>query len=225
MNPRKIRPWFDVTILSISLSLMMVAGVKAQSIRPIDPNLVPRQGKTVSDFVPKGWKIQERIEGDINSDRIPDTAFTLIESDTTKERARAFVVLLKQANGNLRRLAVANKFLLCASCGGAISGVDGTPSTDIKIQKGVITVSQLSGSRFANEIVHRFWLDKPSQRLVLIGKDVRDFDRATGDETLTSENYLTGQRIVSKYRKSKLVSQQKSQIPKQKQFIETVAGF
>jgi hypothetical protein len=147
---------------------------------------------------------------------------TLIEIDTqSDDRARALVVLVKQPNGKLRRLGVADKLLLCSSCGGLLASPDGA-GTNIEIKKGVITVSQLSGSREARDIKHRFWIDKSSKRLVLIGKDVLNFDRVTGDSTLVSNNYLTGQQIVEKSQKQKIIQRKKSTIAKTKVFIETV---
>lgn len=223
MNWKNIGLFASGIVISATMPSMFTGIANAQSVRPINPNLVPTQGKTVQDFVPKGWKIQDKVEGDINSDRKPDTVLTLVEAGTQSERARAMVVLVKQSGG-LQRLAVANKLLLCSSCAGMLSHPDGA-GTSIKIKSGVITVSQLSGSREARETVHRFWIDKSSQRLVLIGKDILEFDRANGDSTLTSQNYLTGQQIVQKSQSQKVVSTKKSKIAKSKQFIETVDSF
>jgi hypothetical protein len=92
-------------------------------VQLLNPSLVPTQGKTVQDFVPKGWKIRDKVEGDINNDRLADTVLTLIEAGTQSDRARAIVVLVKQGNGKLQRLAVANKLLLCSSCAGVLSSL------------------------------------------------------------------------------------------------------
>jgi hypothetical protein len=221
MNPINIGLLTKTIVIYATGYLMFTGTAIAQSAQPINPNLIPTQGKVAQDFVPKGWKIQDKVEGDINSDSKPDTVLTLIEAGSKDERARALVILLKQPNGKLQRLAVANKLLLCSSCGGTLSGPDG-PSAIIEIKKGVITLSQLSGSREAREMVHRFWIDKSSKRVVLIGKDIREFDRGNGDSNLTSNNYLTGQRIVEKSQKEKVISTKKSTIAKTKQFIETV---
>jgi hypothetical protein len=221
MNWKNVGLLTSGIVISATISSMFAGIGNAQSVRSLNPNLVPTQGKTVQDFVPKGWKIQDKVEGDINSDRLADTVLTLIEAGTQSDRSRAIVVLVKQANGKLQRLAVANKLLLCSSCAGVLSSPDGANST-IKIKSGVVIVSQLSGSREAREATHRFWIDKSSKRLVLIGKDILDYDRANGDSTLTSINYLTGQQIVEKSQSQKVVSTKKSTIAKSKQFIETV---
>ncbi|RUT01006.1 hypothetical protein DSM106972_070120 [Dulcicalothrix desertica PCC 7102] len=209
-------------VLSTTISFIFTSVVNANSSTNLNPSLVPESGKTAQDFVPSGWKLQDKVDGDINNDRQLDTVLTLIQAGTQNdERVRGLVVLVKQSNGQLRRLAVANKLLLCSSCGGLLAGSDGVGS-NIEIKKGVITISQLSGSRLARETKHRFWIDKSSGRLVLIGKDILDFDRGNGDSTLVSSNYLTGQQIVEKSQRQKVVSTKKSTIPKTKQFIETV---
>ncbi|MEB3220124.1 MAG: hypothetical protein VKN72_28360 [Nostocales cyanobacterium 94392] len=222
MKRKKLRLFTNSLVISATICSMFVGMAIAQSARSLNANLVPVKGKTVQNFVPKGWTIQDKVEGDINRDEKPDTVLTLIEAGTQSERGRALVILIKQANGNLQRLAVANKLLLCSSCAGVLSSPDGA-GTNIEIKSGVITVSQLSGSRLATETLHRFWIDKSSQRLVLIGKDITDFDRANGDSTVTSESYLTGQQIVQTFRSQKLVSTKKSPIPKSKQLIENVS--
>lgn len=222
MNGKNLRLFTSSLVVSATMCSIFVGMAIAQSARSLNPNLVPVQGKTVNNFVPKGWTIQDKVEGDINRDGKTDTVLTLIEAGTQSERGRALVILIKQPNGNLQRLAVANKLLLCSSCAGVLSSPDGA-GTSIEIKSGVITVSQLSGSRLARETLHRFWIDKSSQRLVLIGKDITDFDRANLDSTVTSQNYLTGQQIVQTFRNQKLVSTKKSPIPKSKQLIENVS--
>lgn len=222
MNLKNIRLLTNGIVASVTMTSMFIATALAQSVRPLNPSLVPAQGKAVENFVPKGWKIQDKVEGDINGDRGADTVLTLIQAGGTEiDRARALVVLVKQGNGQLQRLAVANKLLLCSLCAGMLGGPDGA-GANIEIKKGVIIVSQLSGSREARNRTHRFWIDKSSKRLVLIGKDIVDYDRATGDSTSTSSNYLTGQQIVEKAQAQKVISTKKSTIPKTKQPIETV---
>lgn len=222
MKLEKLRFLTCGIVVSTTVSFLMTSGANAIEAQHLNPSLVPNEGKTTQDFVPSGWKIQDKVEGDINNDRQLDTVLTLIEAGTqSNELKRVLIVLTKQSNGKLRRLAVANKLLLCSSCGGVLGGSQGG-STNIEIKKAVITVSQLSGSRFARETKHRFWIDKSSNKLVLIGKDILDFDRGNGDSTLVSQNYLTGQQIVEKSQRQKVVSSKKSTIAKTKQFIETV---
>ncbi|NJR19308.1 MAG: hypothetical protein HC785_28930 [Calothrix sp. CSU_2_0] len=78
MNWKKVGLFTSGIVISATISSMFVGIGNAQSVRSLNPSLVPTQGKTVQDFVPKGWKIQDKVEGDINSDSKPDTVLTLI---------------------------------------------------------------------------------------------------------------------------------------------------
>lgn len=177
----------------------------------------PAQGATVQTFVPKGWKVETKVDGDLNGDRTSDTVLRLINS--SGDRA---LLVLQKSNGQWRRIGFAPRLLLCSTCGGMLGSIQ------IKVQNGVILVDQLRGSREAVNTLHRFRIDRTSNRIVLIGLDVREFDRATGAETRTSSNFLTGQKIIEKYRANQqrtgteLVSRQRSTIPRTTRAIETV---
>ena len=222
-----------VAVITITPSLVSNLAI-AQSVRPIDLRQFPTQGATVQTFVPKGWKVEAKVEGDLNNDRRLDTVLKLIEtalpgsnSDAPRDRARALVVLQKQSNGQWQRIGIAPRLLLCSNCAGVLGSPNGA-NVQVKIEKGVILVRQFRGSREAIETLHRFWLDKPSNRIVLIGQDVRRYDRANGDETLESSNFLTGQKITEQSRANsqrdgvELVSRKRSSIAKTKPAIETV---
>lgn len=218
-------------ILSLVVAMFTVAPVVpaiAQSPRQINQTEFPSKEATVQAFVPKGWKVEAKVEGDLNGDRRPDTILKLIETTSgTSDRARVLLVLQKQSNGQWQRIGVAPRLLLCSNCGGVLGSADGA-NVQVKIENGVILVRQFRGSREAVETLHRFWLDKASNRIVLIGQDVRLYDRLTGDETRESSNFLTGQKITEKYRANQqrtgveLVSRRSSSISKITPAIETV---
>lgn len=206
----------------------------AQEVRRIDLRQFPSQGATVQAFVPKGWRVEAKVEGDLNNDRRSDTVLKLIEAalpgtdpDAFGDRARALLVLQKQSNGRWQRIGIAPRLLLCSNCAGVLGSPDGA-NIQVKIEKGVILVRQLRGSREAVETLHRFWLDKPSNRIVLIGQDVRQYDRVNGDTSLESSNFLTGQKITEQYRANSqrngvnLVSKNRSSIARTQPAIETV---
>ena len=98
-------------------------------------------------------------------------------------------------NGKLERVAVAQKLLQCTGCGGAFYGVMEAPSS-IMIENGVLLVEQDHGSRNVTDTVYRFRYAPAVKRFRLIGLDVSDNDRASGQTVSTSTNYLTGDRIV-----------------------------
>lgn len=223
------------SIVGLTLvALMSVSSTIAQETRQIELNQVPPQGKAVQEFVPAGWTVETKVDGDLNGDRIPDTVLKVIEAvppetneEASGERTRALIVLLKQSSGQWQRLALTDRLLLCSICGGTFSSPNGE-NIKVTIEDGVILVQQYRGSRNAIETLHRFWLDKPSNRIVRIGEDIRRYDRANGDETRESSNYLTGLKIVEQYRGNRqrngleLVSSKRYRIPKTKLLIESV---
>lgn len=220
-------------VITITPSLVSNSAI-AQEARPVDLRQFPTQGATVQTFVPKGWKVEAKADGDLNDDKRSDTVLKLIEtalagsnSNPLRGRARALVVLQKQSNGQWQRIGIAPRLLLCSNCAGVLGSPDGA-NVQVKIEKGVILVRQFRGSRQAIETLHRFWLDKPSNQIVLIGQDVRRYDRANGDANLESSNFLTGQKTTEQYRANlqrngiELVAKKRSSIAKTKPAIETI---
>jgi hypothetical protein len=145
----------------------------------------------VEKMIPTGWKVEQQIPGDLNGDRRSDTALKLIQTTTGQ---RALLVLLAKNDG-WEQLAFAPKLLLCQSCGGMLGSPTGG-NIKIMIDNGVLVVDQLRGSRDAINTVHRFRIDRASQKLVCIGEDINPFDRANGNKLTDSRNFLTGKRIV-----------------------------
>lgn len=200
--------------------------------RFIDLKQVSVEGNAAQDFVPRGWKIEGQTEGDLNVDSKPDLVLKLIE-DLPEETAdgalniryRALLVLLKTENGKLHRAAAADRLLQCTGCGGMMGNPGGG---DITIEKGVLIVSQLSGSRETNDLTQRFRYDPRLKRFVLIGEDLEYRDRATGDSESTSSNYLTGVKTFRKTRLAKsgdreiTVSSKTQRIPVSKRFLEDI---
>jgi hypothetical protein len=137
-------------------------------------------------MIPTGWKVEQQTAGDLNADQKPDTALQLIQSATGQ---RALLVLLATPSGS-EQLAFTPKLLLCQKCGGMLGSIK------TKIEDGVLVVDQLMGSREAIRTIHRFWVDRTSQKLVCIGEDINPFDRANGNKVSDSRNFLTGKRIV-----------------------------
>ncbi len=166
----------------------------------LNEKLVPQVGVKIADFVPKGWKIEEELRGHLDADSsLEDIVLQLIEDKPKGEnldRYRALVILLKAPDGKYHRAAVAGKLIPCTGCGGVLGS--GGSGADLKIVKGVLLVSQLSGSRSATDHLRRIRYDRQTGRFLLIGEDIKEWDRGTGDSVITSINYLTGQKVIEK---------------------------
>lgn len=121
------------SIVGLTLvALMSVSSTIAQETRHIDLNQVPPQGKAVQEFVPAGWTVETKVDGDLNGDRIPDTVLKVIEAvppetneEASGEHARTLIVLLKQSSGQWQRIALTDRLLLCSICEGTFSSPNG----------------------------------------------------------------------------------------------------
>lgn len=201
--------------------------------RLLDVKLVPAVGRTAREFVPRGWTVQEESAGDLNGDQRPDVVLKLVEDlpeerdGAPNERYRALVILFKRADGGFELAGTNTRLLLCTGCGGML-GMPGGGVLAID-RRGTLTISQLSGSREGTETTHRFRYDPRARRFTLIGLDVNNFDRLTGDSQKQSSNYLTGVKITQVYRPNKrrddteLVSTRRSRVPATRPYLEDVA--
>lgn len=159
-------------------------------------NNLPQQGTSLAAFVPKGWKVDIEVSGDLNGDGVPDIAAILIEdkldNDADDGPKHAFMVLLGTGNGKFALAGINSKLLQCKGCGGVKEFVD------IQIKKDVVVVSQMSGSRTYTYNTWRFRYDHKLQGFVLIGLDCEDGDNVLGKKTIESSNYLTGLKTIRK---------------------------
>ncbi len=131
---------------------------------------VPLRADAPVLFAPRGWKIEKRVNGDLNRDKIADAVLVLIENKPAKdasgdatERNRALVVLVREGKG-WRRAGFSGELLLGTRQGGAFYGVSETP-VEVKIERGVLMVRHEAGSRNVATTTHRFRVDRKSGRL------------------------------------------------------------
>ncbi len=110
------------------------------------PPVLPKTGKTISDFVPKGYAIIDSTSGDLNNDGLPDIAFVIQSKDTFDElrpdstklhsNPRILIVLLKQST--TYQLALQhNTFMLRFGEG----GWKPDPFGKIEIENGLLEIS------------------------------------------------------------------------------------
>ena len=154
---------------------------------------VPAKGKVIEDFIPAGWVLENQTAGDLNGDGKDDLALRIIKLGKRGDLPRSLIVLLNTKTG-WQRLAVADNLFLCDGCGGMLGDIR------MQIRKQVLITNQLVGSRDAIDISHSFWIDRKSGKLVCIGEDLNPYDRANGNSITDSRNFLTGKRIIQRYR-------------------------
>jgi hypothetical protein len=186
----------------------------------IKKSQIPVTGRYTRDFIPAGWKVEEQLSADLDGDGTSDYVLKLVENkpaktaeDMVNDRARVLVVLMATAEGELTRVAVADKLLQCTQCGGAFYGFVEAPAQVTLEPKGVIVVEQDHGSNEVSNMTFRFRYDPAGKRIVLIGFDYAERDRATAKVVSESTNYLTGVRKTNGRR---------STVSKAKIFIDDV---
>ncbi|MFN7927876.1 MAG: hypothetical protein U0Y68_08000 [Blastocatellia bacterium] len=217
----------------LSASLLFSSMFAQEKARELDPKIVPLNGATTKAFVPKGWVAQDEQMGDLNGDGMPDAVLQLIEdlpkkTDEFQMRYRALLILFKTADGKYTRAAVAGSLLMCGGCGGMLGGTGDSPAADVKIEKGVLLVSQLAGSRESTDHLHRFRYNAATKQFLLIGEDITNLDRATGASETISTNYLTGKQVIERHKynektdKDILVSKKIKVVAKKQKPIEQV---
>ena len=157
-------------------------------------------------FVPKNWKILEKVQGDLNQDGQADIA--LIIEDTNPDHfvsnaglgtnvlnvnERKLLVLFKQPSGY--QLIASNHSLPTEGDAESPCLADPLGETEaLSIQKGVLKIHLhywLScGSWYVTNHIYTFRYQ--DRAFKLIGYDVNDFHRASGDITARSINFITG---------------------------------
>ncbi len=179
--------------------VLVAAAAQAQDSKPLNIARVPIRADAPVLFAPRGWKIEKRIDGDLNRDKVSDAALVLVEDTTAKNasgdpapRQRALVVLLRDGKG-WRRVGFSGELLLGTRDGGAFYGVVETP-VEVAIVRSGIIVKMEAGSREVTETTHRLRYEPAKKGVYLIGLDSVTRDRATADVTSTSTNFLTGVR-------------------------------
>lgn len=178
-------------LVAASLALSGVGCAKASDPRP----------DATRRFVPPGWTIEEKTQGDLNGDAYPDVVLMLAEeghAGPTDEAGRTLVVLSGSGDGSFQDIGTNRKVLLCVQCFGAIGG-----KPRISIQRKVLIVEQMTGSRETTSGLWRVRWDAGSKRMRLIGFDIKKVDRATGESTAESTNLLNGKRITESLRYDK----------------------
>ncbi|HEX8150339.1 MAG TPA: hypothetical protein VF591_24360 [Pyrinomonadaceae bacterium] len=211
----------------VFVALLLCAGAaRAQGAPAFDAARVPAEGGGEKEFVPGGWEVGGRAEGDLDGDGRADLALRLVPGGYDSSgvgaapESQALLILLSSEGGRLRRAGLATKLL-----------VNTAPQYifDLKIKNGVLVVNQNYGMTDVADLTHRFRYDAAAGRLLLIGKDVFSYHRPQGPRwpaSKVSENYLTGVRLTTEERwrgeRQLKPSEKREQIERARVFLEDV---
>lgn len=214
--------------LAVNAAETSIEGPECPPLAPINKNAVatssgfPRLAKIVPSsasadtFVPNGWNLEKKIEGDLNGDGIPDLVLLLRKNDpknivTTEEDGCPALV-----DTNPRILAVAfgqkstGKYVLVLQNQTLIPRNDLPPPDEalvhlwdplgsISIVRGTLRVSLAHGSdRDSNISKETYTFRYLKGCFQQIGYDSREIDtKGSGSET--SINYLTKKEKISSH--------------------------
>jgi hypothetical protein len=191
----------------------------------IDKSQIPAEANSPAGFVPRGWKIEEQLRGDLDGDSAQDYVLKLVEDKPEKtsegyatERGRALVVALQTADGKLIRAAVAANLLQCTLCGGSFYGISESPA-NVAIEKGILVIDQDHGGSDLANTYFRFRYDAATRKFILIGFDYAEADRRTAKVVSESTNYVTGVRKTSRDKGGREINTT-ARIPKTKIFLD-----
>lgn len=182
-------------LFSIVACLIAATGARAQDTVSFPVSAVPARGARVQEFVPRGYTIAAREDGDLNGDGRPDHVLHLVprntyyrpDAITAAPEVHALVIVLTDGRG-LRRAGVAPRLL---------QAVVPQWGLQLTIRRGVLIVNQNFGMTEVLDLTHRFRLDPATGRFLLIGRDQLFYTRPQErqDSEKRSENYLTGVRL------------------------------
>ncbi|WP_052123214.1 hypothetical protein [Flavobacterium beibuense] len=174
--------------------------------------IIPQQGKTTEDFIPKGWKIISTAFGDLNKDKAEDVAIVIENTDpanfTTNENLgpqtlnlnpRYLLILFKNKNGYT--LNTVNKTFIPSANTTESPCLDDpfTTADEMTITKEVLSINfrtwlSCGSYGISNET---FKLRYQDSHFVLIGYDLWESSRNAGDITETSINFLTKKKSIT----------------------------
>ncbi|MBB2151262.1 hypothetical protein [Pedobacter gandavensis] len=128
---------------------------------------LPNQGKSLSDFIPKNWKILDSVSGDLNQDQVKDMAFILeyhqqiresraygdntTELITEIQKPRILAIYFKTKQG-YQLAAQNNNFILRSEEGGAM----GDPLRPMGIDKNQLSLSFQGGGEWRWKLKYTF---------------------------------------------------------------------
>ncbi len=194
-----------------------------------DYPLVPKRAHNYAAFVPKGWKILGKAQGDLNGDGQSDVVL-VIKGDFSKFKQknsglgrrifdtnpRLLLILLKDPSGNSYKLAEQTRNIVA----GADEPTMDEPFKSVGIKNGVLSISVQSfysaGGWSASDTTYKFHYR--NNHFVLVAAERDELERNTGEETVCNYDFIARKaRIASKTIANNLRLQiRRKRLPKRK---------
>lgn len=149
-----------------------------------------KSGNQIETFVPKGWRIIAKAEGDLNKDNLSDTA-AVIEQEAQnlslgEAAPRKLLIVSQKDNGTYELSIQSDKAILKANEG----GVFGDPLEGLAIENNSLLIKFYGGSSERWAQTYRFRYQ--DNGWYLIGATLTNYDTETGEGTIEDYNLLTG---------------------------------
>ncbi|NTU68582.1 MAG: hypothetical protein HGB02_06860 [Chlorobiaceae bacterium] len=171
------------------------------------PN-IPDRASAPEGFLMPGMKLEKVAKGDLDGDLLPDLAM-IIRMDDPKNVLRDPEEADREpldTNPRMIAIAMADKaggFTIDAVNLSMIPRLEdpfmNDPFVDLSIDKGAVKLllEQSSNAGSWGSATMTFTFRKRGQDVALVGFDRTDVNRASGEMTETSVNFLTGREVVS----------------------------
>jgi len=188
---------------------MLLSGMAPAGMAQGSFPAIPVAGAAAGTFVPEGWKLIARAEGDLNKDGAADLAIIIENTDlrhykvhdgpgrdTLNLNPRMLLVLFRDKEAGLYRLAEKNTaFIPKPNDGERPCLADPLAETEkLTIRKGVLALHfqywYSCGSWYTSN--HHYLFRHQHGGFELIGFDCDEFHRATGERSRYSVNFSTG---------------------------------
>lgn len=192
--------------VAILLAGLSCASAQELAIPAVTYPALPRQAASADGFVPPGWQLESKVEGDLNGDGKPDLAFVLHATDPKNVVANPDGLGVKSLDTNPRILAAAfarnagyelvleNHALIPRRTDPVMDDpFDSVAASGLDVARGTLRlrlgVFASAGSWSMSTIATTFrW---QNGRFELIGYDRTDTNRGSGEIEGLSINYLT----------------------------------
>lgn len=209
---------------ALCTTLLLGLSLTSQSFAwaSLDENTLPERGAKIEQFVPAGWQLENKIQGDMDGDHVSDTVLQLVEkaksASSTKvaptanartsktqtakteeePRQRALILLLKKSSGYEKK-GFSNRLLLCTTCGDTPLSRNGA-NIKITIDKGILEIKQAMGDKEPSTTDVGFMRDPVSKNFELVYIVTETTKKESGEHERTITDYLRGERTVETWK-------------------------